>query len=189
MKRTRRAKKNKSIKVKRRLGGSMYTRRQTPGKLSNDQYQQQLIQNIGNNSKKSRRSHTNKQTPSLPPSSHTTWTNNPRIPAGKLLSVAALAALGSIIPVSEAALTRMPRTEWLPLAEKCVGHSGYWDASNQKCTNHKSEPSADLTMVNKAIACVKADGSNGPLGYCKIPQDAIGKTIGRRIGSRIGSRK
>lgn len=175
--------KNKSIKVKRRLGGSMYTQRQqTPRKSSNDQHWRRIIGYNNNNSKKSI-SHTNKQSPLLSPlSSHTTWTNNPRIPAGKLLSVAALAALGSIIPVSEAALTRMPRTEWLPLAENCVGHSGYWDARKQECTNRKSEPSADKTTVNKAIACVKAGESNGPLGYCKFPQYAIGKTIG--IGRR-----
>lgn len=61
--------KNKSIKVKRRFGGSMYT----PRKSSNDQDWRRIIGYNNNNSKKSRISHTNKQSPLLSPlSSHTT---------------------------------------------------------------------------------------------------------------------
>lgn len=166
MKQTRRTrtKTNKRIRVKRRLGGSKFTRQRQPSDTKwreNIGTYHQYHHNITIPSPKiHKRLSPLSPLSQLSPSHHTTSARN--ISTSKLLGLATLVALGSI-PGSKADL---PRSEWLPQATDCVTHRGNWNAKQQICTNRRPDPSTDERTVLKGIECVRNGESFGPLGHC-----------------------
>ena len=165
MKQTRRTrtKTNKRIRVKRRLGGSKFTRQRQPSDTT------KWRENIGTY----HQYHHNITIPSpkihkrlsplspLSPSHHTTSARN--ISTSKLLGLATLVALGSI-PGSKATLSQSA----LGNATKCVKHNGSWNANTLQCTGDLPTMSPNKQRVDKALACVNTGGSWNPAlgGYC-----------------------
>lgn len=162
MKRTRTAKKNKGIKVKRRLGGANYSR--SSSRLGPSVDWRQTIGNHNPN-RQSKKKSPNKQSPLLSPlSSHTTSTrHNLNLSTGKLLGLATLVALGSV-PGSDASTQR----DWLPRAVDCVRTDGSWNANTLKCIGQRGLSTNTRRITNGLDCVINKDGSWNPAlgGYC-----------------------
>ena len=150
-----RTRKNKSIKGKRRLGGSKHSN--LPLQILND-----TRRNIGIHNNATQRPNEPKlplQPSRLSPHT-TTSTMQKSLPLGKLLGLAAVVSLGSI-PGSHAFT---PNQE----AIKCVQYNGSWDSNKGQCTNKSTTPSTKSNSVIAATNCVTQGNSwtSGSIGHC-----------------------
>ena len=150
--------KNKSIKVKRRLGGA------NANKYSNSQDVSKSRRNIGiyNTSQRPHKLHKLHKlllpSPSSTMSPHTTSTS--KLPLGKLVSLAALVSLGNI----QGSHAFNPNQD----AIDCVRYNGNWDSTNGQCTNKGTIPSTKSNSVIAGTNCVIKGNSwtSNPIGRC-----------------------
>ena len=177
MKRTRTAKKNKSIKVKRRLGGSRGSRipRGSRGsrRVSTHAFEADKrkttgtynIHNNNNNHTKSKKGLPVTESSDVVPTESRPYSGRSKIYAHKLMPLVALAALGSI-PESNA----LSQRDWLPSATACVKYNGLWNSQTLQCSGAHNL-SDDTKKVNKGLECVSNGGTWNPAltGFCQRP--------------------
>ena len=160
MKRTRTAKKNKGIKVKRRLGGANYSRSSRLGPSVD--WRHTISNHNHTPNRQSKKKSPNGRSPlSLPPLPPTTSTR----PNLKLFTgLATLVALGSI-PGSDASA---PQRNWQSRAVDCVKTDGSWNVNRLECTGQRGL-STNMKRVTKGLDCVNNYGNWNPAlgGFCQ----------------------
>lgn len=167
--------KNKSIKVHRRLGGSRYYKlKHTPHNPQSKSNIADWMRTSYNKNRKSIKSRkpsplssllpTSYSSPSPFPSPSHSHSHSYKKPAG-LLGLAALVALGSIIPGSDA----LPQRDWTP-SEKalvCVRQGGTW--AKNTCSNRIENPSN--AIIRTGLKCVTSGNNDwyprAAGGFCK----------------------
>jgi len=169
MKRTRTSKKNKSIRVKRRLGGSRGSRRVSTHAFEADKRKTTGTYNIHNNNNnhtKSKKGLPVTESSDVVPTESRPYSGRSKIYAlNKLMPLATLLALGSI-PGSDA----LSQRDWLPKAFDCVRNDGLWNSQTLQCTGERGY-SYNTEKVNRGLDCVEKNGNWNPAlrGFCQRP--------------------